>query len=188
MRLSTNEFKAGLKVLLDGAPCAIIDSEFVKPGKGQAFVRIKYRNLQTNRVGEKTFKSGEMVDAADVLEIELQYLYNDGSQWYFMDPQTFEQLAIQESAMEDAKSWLKEQTICTVVLWNNTPLQVIPPSFVILMIQQTDPGVRGDTTSGGSKPATLETGAVVKVPLFVQEGEFIKVDTRNGSYVGRAKA
>lgn len=188
MRLSTNEFKAGLKILLDGAPCAIIESEFVKPGKGQAFVRVKYRNLRTDRVSEKTFKSGEWLEAADISEAELQYLYNDGSQWYFMDPQTFEQCAISESVLGDAKIWLKEQTLCTVIRWNDTPIQVTPPAFVVLTVQHTDPGLRGDTTSGGSKPATLETGAVVKVPLFVQEGESIKVDTRTSSYVSRVKS
>lgn len=184
---STNEFKNGLKVLVDDAPCAILDCEFVKPGKGQAFTRIKIRNLKTGRVVERTFKSGETLPSADVADVEMQYLYNDGEQWHFMVPDTFEQYALSEEVLADAAQWLKEQDICIVTLWNNDPIQVTPPNFVILEIIETDPGVRGDTSGGGGKPAKLETGAVVRVPLFVQTGELIKVDTRKGEYVSRAK-
>ena len=184
---STNEFKRGLKVMLDGDPCNIIENEFVKPGKGQAFVRVKLRNLLTGRVMEKTFKSGETVEAADVLETDLQYLYTDGEQWYFMDPDTFEQVGADENAVGEAAKWLKEQDICTVTLWNDNPISVEAPAHVVLQITETDPGLRGDTASGGTKPATLETGAVVQVPLFLEEGEYIKVDTRNGAYISRAK-
>ena len=184
---NTSEFKRGLKLMMDGAPCTIIENEFVKPGKGQAFVRVKLRNLLTGRVMEKTFKSGETVEAADVLETELQYLYTDGEQWYFMDPDTFEQVGADENAVGDSAKWLKEQDICTVTLWNGNPISVEAPAHVVLQITETDPGLRGDTASGGTKPATLETGAVVQVPLFMEEGETIKVDTRNGTYVSRAK-
>ncbi|WP_022947629.1 elongation factor P [Methylohalobius crimeensis] len=182
---STNEFKAGLKVLLDGDPCSIIENEFVKPGKGQAFNRVKLRNLITGRVLEKTFKSGESLEAADVVETEMQYLYNDGEFWYFMDPNSFEQVAADGKAVADAKQWLKEQALCTVTLWNGAPISVTPPNFVELQVVETDPGLRGDTSGGGNKPATLETGAVVRVPLFIQTDEILKIDTRTGDYVSR---
>jgi len=184
---STNEFKAGLKLIIDGDPCAVLENEFVKPGKGQAFNRVKLRNLKTGRIVERTFKSGESVEAADVVETELQYLYADGERRYFMDPETFEQHAIDEEALGDAGQWLKEQDLCSVTLWNGHPLAVTPPNFVTLQIVDTEPGVRGDTASGASKPAKLETGAVVRVPLFVDQGELVKVDTRTGQYVSRAK-
>ena len=177
---STNEFKLGLKIMLDGDPCSIIENEFVKPGKGQAFNRVKFRNLKTGRVLEKTYKSGESVEAADVIELEMQYLYNDGELWHFMDQNTFEQHAADENAVADAKQWIKGEEMCVVTLWNNVPLSVTAPNFVILAITDTDPGVRGDTAQGGSKPATLETGAVVKVPLFIENGEQLKIDTRTG--------
>ena len=184
---STNEFKSGLKVLIDGDPCSIIENEFVKPGKGQAFNRVKLRNLNTGRVMERTFKSGESLEAADVLELPLQYLYFDGEHYHFMNEQTFEQYAADEKAVGDAKNWLKEQDVCDVTLWNGQPLMVTPPKFVNLTVTQTDPGVRGDTASGASKPATMETGAVIKVPLFIDEGEVLKIDTRTGAYVSRVK-
>ena len=184
---STNEFRSGLKIMLDGDPYAIVENEFVKPGKGQAFNRVKVRNLKTGRVIDKTFKSGESVEAADVVDVEMQYLYTDGEFWHFMVPDTFEQYAAGEAAVADARFWLKEQDLCSVTLWNNQPLSVTPPNFVELKIVETDPGIRGDTATGGTKPATLETGAVVKVPLFLDEGEIIKIDTRTGEYVSRVK-
>lgn len=184
---STNDFKGGLKLMLDGDPFSIIENEFVKPGKGQAFSRVKLRNLKTGRVIERTFKSGETFEGADVMDVEMQYLYNDGEFWHFMDPTSFEQVAAGQAAVADAEKWLKEQDICTVTLWNGAPLSVTPPNFVHLAVTDTDPGVRGDTSGGGGKPATLETGAVVRVPLFVDIGELIKVDTRTGEYVSRVK-
>lgn len=184
---STNEFRGGLKIMLDGDPCSIIENEFVKPGKGQAFNRVKIRNLITGRVLEKTFKSGETVEAADVMDTDMQYLYNDGSAWYFMDPDSYEQVGADEKAVGDNIKWLKEQDMCVVTLWNGVPIAITPPNFVILEVTETDPGVRGDTSGGGGKPATCNTGAVVRVPLFIDIGEQIKVDTRTGEYVGRAK-
>ncbi|MFW6342974.1 MAG: elongation factor P, partial [Halothiobacillaceae bacterium] len=160
---------------------------FVKPGKGQAFNRVKLRNLKTGRVIERTFKSGESIEAADVLDVEMQYLYNDGDSWHFMNPETFEQLAADESALGDAKQWLKEQDVCTLTLWNGAPIAVAPPNHVELTVTETDPGIRGDTATGGTKPAYLETGAVVKVPLFIEVGEVLRVDTRTGEYLGRVK-
>ncbi len=184
---STNEFKSGLKILMDGDPYTIVENEFVKPGKGQAFNRVKVRNLKTGRVIERTFKSGDTLEGADVVDVDMQYLYNDGEFWYFMDQQTFEQLAADANAIGDNAKWLKEQAICQLTLWNGAPLTVTPPNFVTMTIVETDPGVRGDTSGGGGKPATLETGAVVRVPLFVQTGEVVKVDTRTGEYVSRVK-
>ncbi|MDM1545625.1 MULTISPECIES: elongation factor P [Ignatzschineria] len=182
---TTNQFKSGLKIMLDGDPCSIIENEMVKPGKGQAFNRVKIRNLKTGRVIEKTFRSGESVEGADVMDVELQYLYNDGEFWHFMNPETFDQVAANESAVEDAKKWLMEQDTCTVTLYNGAPLTVTPPNFIEMKIVDTDPGLKGDTAGTGGKPATLESGAVVRVPLFVQIGEVIKVDTRTGEYVSR---
>jgi elongation factor P len=184
---STNEFRGGLKILLDKDPYVIVENEFVKPGKGQAFNRVRVRNLKTGRVVDKTFKSGETVEAADVVDVDMQYLYTDGEFWHFMVPDTFEQHAADAAAVGDAAKWLKEQDTYIVTLWNGTPLGIVPPNFVILTVTETDPGVRGDTSGGGGKPATLETGAVVRVPLFIDVGEQIKVDTRTGEYVSRAK-
>jgi elongation factor P len=184
---STNEFKSGLKVILDGDPCAILENEFVKPGKGQAFNRVKFRNLKTGRVLERTFKSGDTLPGADVVDVEMQYLYNDGEFWHFMVPDTYEQHAADKNAVGDAAQWLREQDICIITLYNGAPLSVTPPNTVTLRVVDTEPGVRGDTATGGTKPATLETGAVVKVPLFVDVGDLLKVDTRTASYISRAK-
>ena len=184
---STNEFKSGLKLMIDGEPCAIIENEFVKPGKGQAFNRVKLRNLKTGRVLEKTYKSGESVEGADVVDVAMQYLYTDGEMWHFMEPNTYEQVEADADAMRDAGQWIKGEETCELTLWDGVPLSVAAPNFVTLEITETDPGVRGDTASGGTKPATLETGAVVKVPLFVEQGEVIKIDTRTAEYVGRAR-
>ena len=184
---STNEFRAGLKLLLDGDPCAIIENEFVKPGKGQAFSRVKLRNLLTGRVMERTFRSGESLEAADVVDLDLQYLYTDGNEWHFMNASSYEQYALPESVVADAVKYLKEQDVCTATLWNGAPIGVVPPNHVHLRVTQCDPGVRGDTASGATKPATLETGAVVRVPLFVEEGDVLKVDTRTGDYISRVK-
>ncbi|MER2474605.1 MULTISPECIES: elongation factor P [Photorhabdus] len=184
---STNEFRSGLKIMLDGEPCAILESEFVKPGKGQAFARVRIRKLISGKLLEKTFKSTDSVESADVMDMNLAYLYNDGEFWHFMNNETFEQLAADEKAVGDNAKWLVEQAECILTLWNGQPISVTPPNFVELEITDTDPGLKGDTAGTGGKPATLNTGAVVKVPLFVQIGEVIKVDTRSGEYVSRVK-
>ncbi len=184
---NSNEFRAGLKLILDGDPYNIVENEFVKPGKGQAFNRVKLRNLKTGRVVDRTFKSGESVEAADVMDTDMQYLYSDGEEWHFMEPQSFEQFAMSKEAIGDAAQWLKGQEDCVVTLLDGIPLSVAVPNFVELQVTQTDPGLRGDTAQGGTKPATLETGAVVKVPLFVEESEVLRIDTRNGEYVSRVK-
>ncbi len=184
---STNEFRSGLKVMLDGDPCVVVENEFVKPGKGQAFNRARLRNLKTGRIWERTFKSGESIEAADVIDIELQFLYTDGEFWNFMDTQNYEQYAADETAVGEAANWLKEENMVTVTLWDGNPIVVTPPNFVDLEVTETDPGLKGDTASGGGKPATLSTGAVVRVPLFISIGEVLRIDTRTGEYVSRAK-
>ena len=185
---STNEFRGGLKVMLEGDPCTILENEFVKPGKGQAFNRVKFRNLKSGRVWERTFKSGESIEIADVMEVEMEYLYNDGDFWHFMRTDgSYEQFAASASIVAGAKDWLKETDVSTVTLWNDDPIGVVPPNFVELEVVETDPGLRGDTAQGGTKPATLSTGAVVKVPLFVEIGEVLRIDTRTAEYQGRSK-
>lgn len=183
---STNELRSGLKVMLDGDPCSIVDNEYVKPGKGQAFNRVKLRNLRSGRVWERTFKSGEKLQGADVMDHDMEYLYNDGQFFHFMHPQSFEQVQADAAAVGDSAKWLKEQDVCVVTLYNGAPLAVAPPNHVELEITETDPGLKGDTAQGGTKPATLATGAVIKVPLFLSVGEVVKVDTRTGEYLGRA--
>jgi len=185
--ISTNQFRPGVKIMIENAPVNIVENEFVKPGKGQAFNRVKYRNLLNGRVNEKNIRSGDTFETADVVETDMQYLFKDGDGWHFMDPATYEQYMVNEAAMGDAQKWIKEEDSCAVMLWNGQAISVSPPNFVNLKVADTDPGLRGDTSSGGSKAATLETGAVIRVPLFINIGEVLKVDTRSGEYVSRAK-
>ena len=180
---STNEIRAGLKVMLDGDPCSIVENEFVKPGKGQAFNRVRLRNLKTGRVWERTFRSSDSLEAADVSDRDMQYLYNDGEHYHFMEPDTFEQYQADGKTLGDAVQWLREQDTVMVTLFNGQPLAVTPPNHVELEIVETDPGLKGDTAQGGTKPAKLVTGAVVKVPLFLN---IVRVDTRTGEYLSRA--
>jgi len=182
----TNEFRSGLKIMIEGDPCSIIEAEFVKPGKGQAFNRVRLRNLKTGKVWERTYKSGETVEAADVVETDLQYLYNDGEFWNFMSPENYEQYQADATAVGDGAKWIKEEDMCSATLWNGKIISLILPNFVVLEVTETEPGIKGDTAGTGGKKATLETGAVVRVPLFVQEGEKIKIDTRTGEYASRA--
>ena len=181
-----NTVRVGLKILVDGDPCVIVGTDVVKPGKGQAFTKVKFKNFKTGRVNEKTIKASESFEGADVMEKEMQYLYTDGHTWTFMDQNTYEQVEADTAAIGGMEKWLKEEDLCLVTLWAGNPIVVTPPNFVYLEITETDPGVKGDTSGGGNKPATLETGAVVRVPLFIQIGEKIKVDTRTGEYVSRA--
>ncbi len=177
-----------MKVLLDGAPCSIVENEFVKPGKGQAFNRVRLRNLQNGRMWERTFKSGESLEGADVMDMDMQYLYTDGEFWHFMKTDgSFEQLAAGADVLGDSKDWLKEEDSYIVTLWNDVPIAVTPPNFIILEVVETDPGIKGDTATGGTKPAKVSTGAVVKVPLFISVGDVLKIDTRTGTYVSRAQ-
>ncbi|MDA0146588.1 MAG: elongation factor P [Vibrio toranzoniae] len=185
--VSTNEFKGGLKFMMDNEPCSIIDNEYVKPGKGQAFNRVKLRKLLSGKVLEKTFKSGDTVELADVIDVELGYLYSDGEFYHFMNNETFEQIAADAKAVGETSKWLVENDVCTLTLWNDNPITVTPPNFVEIAVTETDPGLKGDTQGTGGKPATLATGAVVRVPLFIAIGEVVRVDTRTGEYVGRVK-
>ena len=188
MKISTNQFKNGTKLIIDNAPCSIIEHEFHKPGKGQAVMRIKYKNLLTGNTNDKTFKSGESVESADVIHNEMEFLYQDNESWHFMDTNTYDQIEVSSSKMGDASKWLVGQEVCEVVLWNGEPILVNPPTIVELKIIKAEPGVKGDTVSGATKSAILETNIEVQVPLFVNENESIKVDTRDMTYVGRAKS
>ncbi|HDS1182408.1 TPA: elongation factor P, partial [Stenotrophomonas maltophilia] len=168
-----NDVKNGMKILVNNQPAVIIDTEYVKPGKGQAFTRVKYRLIKDGRTQEVTMKSTDSLDAADVVDTDMNFMYSDGEYWHFMDPESFEQVQATKAGMGGAEKWLKGEESCVVTLWNGEPIFVQPPNFVELKITETDPGVRGDTSGGGGKPATLETGAVVRVPLFVNQDEVI---------------
>ena len=184
--ISTSDLRNGLKIMLDGEPCTIIDNQFVRPGKGQAFCKSKVLYLLTGRTVEKTFKAGESIESADVMETDMEYLYTDGEFWYFMDSDTFEQVSADSTAVGDNAKYLIEQDKCQLTLWNGNPITVTPPNFVILEVVDTDPGLKGDTSGGGSKPADMHTGATIRVPLFVNIGDKLKIDTRSNEYVSRA--
>lgn len=182
----TSDFKVGLKFIYEGAPYVILEHEFVNPGKGQAFYRVKLRNLTNQKLIDKTFKSGESFKLAEIEERTVSYLYQDGDAFFFMDSSTFEQIEVPLELLEEAKPWLLgNEEVCTITLWENKPIAFLPPIFVELRVVETVPGIKGDTANGGSKWATLETGVKVRTPLFIQEGEKIKVDTRTKSYVSR---
>lgn len=185
--VSTAEFRKSLKIELDREPFVIVDFQHVKPGKGGAFVRTKLKSLKSGRVLERTFRSGEVVDTPDLDEREVQYLYRQGEQFCFMDTSTYEQIFLDAEHVGDAAQWLQENLVVRLVFHQGKPLSIDLPITVSLRIVQTEPGVRGDTASGGNKPATLETGAVVQVPLFLNEGDLVKVDTRTGQYLERVK-
>jgi len=181
-----NDVRNGLKIMMDGDPYTIVDIDFIKPGKGQAFTRMRIRNLKNDRTVERTLKGSDMIEGADIMDTDMQFLYSDGEFWHFMHLESFEQFQADKAAAGTAAKWLREQDMCIVTLWNGAPLAVTPPNFVELKIVETDPGMRGDTAQGGGKPAKLETGAVVRVPLFIENGEIVKCDTRSGEYVSRA--
>ena len=185
MAIDTSQFRNGLKIVLDGEPFSITYFQHVKPGKGGAFVRTKVKNLKTGRVLDRTFRSGEKVDEADTVDRKMQYLYQDGDQLIFMDTKDYEQIPFNREQVGDSIRYLKENLDVAVLFWNGKPLNIELPSFIEAEIIECEPGVKGDTASGGTKPATLETGAVVQVPLFIKEGERIRVDTRTGAYVER---
>jgi elongation factor P len=185
-QVSTNEFRAGIKVEMDAQPYTIVTNEFVKPGKGQAFNRVRMRNLLTGRVLEKTFKSGEKLEVADIVESGMRLLYKEGQDAVFMDDKTFEQISIPLSSMGDTAQWLLEDLLYEIIFYKGSPITVEPPTFLELRITETSPGDRGNTASGRVlKPAILESGAKVQVPIFVEEGERVKIDTRTGEYVSR---
>ena len=183
--VSTSEFRNGLKIELDGEPFIMVEFQHVKPGKGGAFVRTKLKNLKTGSVLEKTFRSGEKVGVPDVEEKEMQYLYKDKDQYVFMDNTTFEQVTLSKDHLGGSENYLQENINVTLLYHNKQPIGITLPIFVQLKIAKTSPGIKGDTVGGGNKPATLETGAVIQVPLFLNEGDTVKIDTRTGSYVER---
>ncbi|MBF0610281.1 MAG: elongation factor P [Magnetococcales bacterium] len=185
--LNHNQLRQGSRVEIDDLPWYIVSADFVKPGKGQAFTKIRIKNLLDGRVIERTFKASDMVAKADVVDQEMQYLYSDGEFWHFMNPANYEQAALNQAQVALASDWLKEQMTYLVTFWKGKAISVMPPPFVILTVAQCDPGMKGDTVTGATKPATMETGAVIKVPLFVNEGDRLKVDTRTAEYVERAK-
>lgn len=185
-QISTNEFRSGAKVEIDGQPYTIVSNEFVKPGKGQAFNRVKLKNLINGRVIERTFKSGEKLDVADIVDTKMRVLYKEADGVIFMDDNTFEQVKISFEHIGDNTQWLQEDKVYDILFYKGEPIAVEPPTFMELKITETAPGVRGDTASGRvMKPALVESGAKILVPIFVDEGEMIKVDTRTGEYVSR---
>ncbi len=186
-QISTNEFKAGFKVEIDGEPYTMVGVEFVKPGKGQPFTRVKLKHLKTGRVIERTFKSGERLEVADVQELRMRMLYTeaDGGA-VFMDDNTFEQITVSANVIGDNKQWMMEEVLYGITVYKGEPIEVVPPTFMEMKIAETAPGVRGDTSSGRVlKPAVTESGAKVQVPIFIEEGEKIKIDTRTSEYVSR---
>ena len=183
----TSEIRKGLRIEMEGEVYTIVDFLHVKPGKGGAFIRTKLKSMSRGTVIDKTFRSGEKLGRPDLEEKKMQFLYKSDQQYCFMDTETYEQTFLNPEQLGSSKDFLKENTTISVLFHNNNPLAVELPTFVVLAIAETEPGEKGDTVSGGTKPATLETGAVVRVPLFVQTGEMIKVDTRTGAYVSRAK-
>lgn len=184
---STSDFRKGLKIEFDGAPYVIIDFQHVKPGKGGAFVRTKIKHLVTGRVLDQTFRSGEKVDRPDLQEKDMQFLYQEDDRYCFMDNQSFEQIYLSAAHLGDSKDFLQDNLNLNVLFYKGDALAVELPTFVELEVSHCEPGVRGDTASGGSKPATVETGAVIQVPLFIEIGDRIKVDTRTRTYVERLK-
>ncbi len=184
MQVSTAEFKKGLKIQFDGEPYSIVDFQHVKPGKGGAFVRTKLKHMKLGRVIDNTFRAGEKVELVDFDEKRMQYLYKD-DRYHFMDLDTYDQISLAPEEVGEARAFLKENTEVEILFIDGNPVSVELPNFIELQIVKTDPGIRGDTATGGSKPATLETGAVIQVPLFLNEGAVVKVDTRSGEYLGR---
>ncbi|MDQ3000716.1 MAG: elongation factor P [Fibrobacterota bacterium] len=185
--VSTNEFRKRLKIMLDNQPCMIVENEFVKPGKGQAFNRVRLKNLITGRQLEKTFKSGDSFEEADITNTTMQFLYTDGLNYTFMDNKSFEQVEIDKESMDGADRWLLENTECDISFWGDKAISVTPPVFMDLTIIYTEPAVKGDTSNNVTKAAKVETGAEVQIPLFIAQGDRVKIDTRTGEYVERAK-
>lgn len=184
--LLSSDLRKGLKFELDGAPHVIVQFEFVKPGKGQALYKCKLKNMLTGAQFDRTFRSGEKFKEADLEEVEMEYLYSDGQRFCFMNTATYDQVFITEDQIADSINFLKENTVCSVLLYEGNPIGISLPFFVDLKVENTEPWVKGDTASGDSKPATLETGYVLNVPPFIEEGELIRIDTRTGEYVERS--
>ena len=186
-QISINDLKQGAKLEIEKQPYVVVSLQFVKPGKGQAFTRTKIKNLLTGRVIEKSYRSGEKLDLADVEETQMRMLYRDGDSAVFMDDQSFEQVSVPLSQLGDVAQWLMDDLVYAIIFYNGNPINVEPPIFMEMVLTETDPGVRGDTASGRVlKPAVTESGAKVQVPIFIEQGEKVKIDTRTGEYVSRA--
>ncbi|HCQ23405.1 elongation factor P [Aphanizomenon flos-aquae NRERC-008] len=183
--ISSNDFRPGVSIVLDGSVWRVIDFLHVKPGKGSAFVRTTLKNVQTGKQLEKTFRAGETVPQATLEKVTMQYTYKDGDEFVFMDMESYEEGKLTTAQIGDRVKYLKEGMEVNVIRWGEQVLEVELPNSVVLEIVQTDPGVKGDTATGGTKPATLETGAIIMVPLFIAQGERIKIDTREDKYLGR---
>jgi elongation factor P len=183
----TSDLRKGLKILVDNSPYIVVEAQFVKPGKGAAFTRTKMKNLLTGGVIERNIRSGEKLEPADIEEHAMTFLYKEGEDFVFMDKQSYDQVHINAQTVDEAWQWMKDNLECQVMFYNGRPIGVTPPNFVELRITQSAPGVRGDTATNVTKPATLETGAIVQVPLFISEGEMIRIDTRDGQYMERVK-
>jgi len=188
-QISTNELRSGLKVEVDGQPYNLVSNEFVKPGKGQAFNRVKLKNLITGRVIERTYKSGDKLDVADIVESKMRMLYKEADGIIFMEESTYEQIKITFDHIGDSNQWLMEDKLYDIVFYKGQPIAVEPPTFMEMKITETAPGVRGDTASGRVlKPAITESGAKIQVPIFIEQGELVKVDTRTCEYVSRVSS
>ena len=183
----TSDIRKGLKIVIDGVPYAVVDFQFVKPGKGNAFTRTKIKNLMNGNVIDRTYKSGEKLEPAEMEDRNMQFMYKDGEGYNFMDQQSYEQMAVPEDIVGDAKDYLLENMMCMVSVFNDRPVSVSVPNFVELEVTHTDPGEKGNTVTGARKQATLSTGATINVPLFVNIGDKLKIDTRTGDYVERVK-
>jgi len=184
---NTSEFKKGLKIQIDGDPYLMIECNFVKPGKGQALYKCRIRNLVRGTVIDRTWKSGDSVDAADITEIEGQFLYRQGEKFVFMDTATYEQYELDPAQVGDAALYLKDASLCSIVLFDNNPISVSPPNHINAKVVECDPGVKGNTATKVTKPVKIETGATITCPSFVEMGDFIRVDTRTGEYIERVK-
>ncbi len=183
----SSDLRKGLKIEIDGEPYVVIQFEFTKPGKGQALYKCKLKNMVTGAQFDRTYRSGEKFKEPDLSEQEMEYLYAEGNRYCFMNTATYEQEFLTEEQLGDAKNFLKENTVCSILMFEGRPIGISLPYFINLRIEKTDPWVKGDTASGDSKPATLETGYVIQVPPFIEQGEYVKIDTRTGSYVERVK-
>ncbi len=184
---NTSDFRKGLKVQLDGDPYIMIESNFVKPGKGQALYKCKLRNLLRNTVIDRTYKSGDSIDAADIVEIDAQYLYRQGDQFVFMDNESYEQYELTAEQVDDAWRYLKESLVCSMLLFNSNPIGLTPPNHVVLKVEYCEPGAKGNTATNVTKPCKVETGTEFDCPSFVNIGDLIKIDTRTGEYLERVK-
>ncbi|NPA93843.1 MAG: elongation factor P [Thermodesulfobacteria bacterium] len=184
----SSDLRKGLKIIIDGQPYIITDFQFSKPGKGQALYRCKLKNMITGYTMDRTYRSGDKFEPANLEERKMQYLYNDGEGYHFMDTKTYDQITLTEENVGEAKNFLQDNMEVDVLFFNETPISINLPNFVQLKVVKADPGVKGDTATGATKPATLETGYTIQVPLFVEEGDVLKIDTRTGQYVERVKS